>query len=99
MGCGFWGMSKGKAAAERVMLNIGAPPVALGLGDGVGQRKLATLPMCHPKGFHPFAFLYIDIGKLSHGRGRITRVGDNPLRGQFSGTGSSHVSARHVPNP
>lgn len=76
MGCGFWGMSKGKAAAERVMLNIGAPPVALGLGDGVGQRKLAALPMCHSKGFHPFAFLYINIGKLSHGKGRITRVGD-----------------------
>lgn len=26
MGCGFWGMNKGKAAAERVMLNIRAPP-------------------------------------------------------------------------
>lgn len=27
MGCGFWGMSKGKAAAERGILNVGAPPV------------------------------------------------------------------------
>lgn len=35
MGCGFWGMSKGKAAAERMVLNVGAPPVALGLGDRI----------------------------------------------------------------
>lgn len=27
MGSGFWGMSKGKAAVERGILNVGATPV------------------------------------------------------------------------
>lgn len=61
MGFGFCGMSKGKAAAERVMVNIGAPQVTPGLGDGVGQSELVASLTYQPQGFPSICLLYIYI--------------------------------------
>lgn len=73
MGFAFWGMSKGKAAVERVMVNIGAPPVTPRLGDGVDQSELVALLTWHPQDFASVCLLYIYLRKLSHRRGGITR--------------------------
>lgn len=42
MGCGFWGMSKGKAAAERGILNVGATLVTWiwEMGSAKGSWRL-----------------------------------------------------------
>lgn len=46
MGCGFWGMSKGKAAAERGILNVGATGVTWirGMRSAKGSWQLDVQP-------------------------------------------------------
>lgn len=46
MGCDFWGMSKGKAAAERRILNVGATGVTWiwGMGSAKGSWQLDVQP-------------------------------------------------------
>lgn len=75
MGCAFWGMSKGKAAAERGILNVGATPVTwvwrwdqLKGGCGLTDVKPPRLSILLP-------YICICIGKLSHGSDGIPSGG------------------------